>query len=232
MGHASRRISIEGRAGSLTQRVFQALREGILDLSFPPGTVLRKGVLCEALGVSRSPVTEALARLSAEGLVDIVPQSATRVSRFSMSVIREESFLREAVELAAVARVAETRNAAQLTALSRNLRLQALLIEDGDYVGLFEADEAFHGLILDATGFPHVASTVGQMSQQLRRARILLMPETGRPAETVAEHEDILAAIRDRDPVAARAAMARHLGQLISRIVPLERAHPDYFRAP
>lgn len=223
-------LDIAGMEGPLGQRVYVALRDAILGMSLVPGTVLRKGALCEQLGVSRSPVAEALGRLSSDGLVDIIPQSATRVSRFSMTELREENFLREAVETAAVARVARIRSEAQLARLSRNLRLQQLLVEDGDFQGFFEADLEFHELMLGFTGFPKVALVVGQMSFQLRRARMLILPEKDRPAETVEEHGAILHAIEARDEEAARAAMTRHLRQLIHRIAPLERQYPDYFR--
>ncbi|MFT6168033.1 MAG: DNA-binding GntR family transcriptional regulator [Celeribacter sp.] len=223
-------LDIDGLEGPLGQRVYTALRNSILDMSFEPGMVLRKGALCEQLGVSRSPVAEALGRLSSDGLVDIIPQSATRVSQFSLSELREESFLREAVEVAAVAKVAEERTDEQLTKLARNLRLQALLIEDKDYQGFFETDVEFHQMILEFTGFPKVALAAGQMSLQLRRARMLLLPKHGRAAETVCEHDAIFDAIKSKNPDAARSAMSIHLRQLIDRIVPLERQHPTYFR--
>ena len=200
-------------------------------MAYEPGFVLRKGALCEQLGVSRSPVTEALNRLSSDGLVDIIPQSATRVSQFSMFELREESFLREAVETAAVAKVAQERTEEQLTILSRNLKMQNLLVEDEDFQGFFEADLEFHELILAFTGFPRVAITAGQLSLQLHRARMLILPERGRPAEAVAEHQSILAGIKARDSNAARAAMSLHLRQLITRLEPLERQHPEYFRS-
>ncbi|WP_245754119.1 GntR family transcriptional regulator [Loktanella salsilacus] len=230
MTFVSEEIDINGMDGPLGQRVYTVLRNRILDLTLPPGAVLRKGALCEQLGVSRSPVAEALARLSVDGLVDIIPQSATRVSRFSMAALKEESFLRDAVEVAAVRAVAESRTDAQLVQLSRNLRLQGLLVEDADFQGFFEADLQFHDLILSFTGFPKVAAVAGQMSLQLQRARVLVLPELGRPAQAVAEHRAVLDAIADQDTEAAKTAMAFHLGQLISRIEPLEKQFPDYFR--
>lgn len=223
-------LDINSLNGPLGQRVYTALRNKILTMAFEPGFVLRKGALCEQLGVSRSPVTEALNRLSSDGLVDIIPQSATRVSQFSLFELREESFLREAVEVAAVAKVAQDRTQEQLTILSRNLKMQTLLVEDEDFQGFFEADLEFHELILGFTGFPKVAVTAGQMSLQLHRARMLILPERGRPAEAVAEHRAILAGINARDGNAARSAMSLHLRQLITRIEPLERQHPEYFR--
>lgn len=223
-------LDINSIDGPLGQRVYTVLRNKILTMSFEPGTALRKGALCEQLGVSRSPVTEALNRLSSDGLVDIIPQSATRVSQFSMFELRQESFLREAVEVAAVAKVALDRTDEQLIILSRNLKMQGLLVEDEDFQGFFKADLEFHELILAFTGFPKVAVTAGQMSLQLNRARMLILPEPGRPAETVAEHESILASIKARDVDAARSAVSLHLQQLITRIEPLERQHPEYFR--
>ncbi|SNS98910.1 GntR family transcriptional regulator [Antarctobacter heliothermus] len=223
-------LDITHLEGPLGQRVYTALRSSILDMSLEPGAILRKGALCEQLGVSRSPVAEALGRLSSDGLVDIIPQSATRVSQFSMAELLEEDFLREAVETAAVARVAEDHTPDQLMRLSRNLRLQALLVEDADFQGFFEADLEFHEMILGFTGFPKVTMVAEEMTLQLRRARKLILPEPGRPAEAVAEHRLILAAIEAKDSSAAQTAMSRHLRQLIKRIKPLERQHPDYFR--
>lgn len=223
-------LDINHLDGPLGQRVYTALRNKILTMAYEPGFVLRKGALCEQLGVSRSPVTEALNRLSSDGLVDIIPQSATRVSQFSMFELREESFLREAVETAAVAKVALEHTAEQLTILSRNLKMQNLLVEDEDFQGFFEADLEFHELILAFTGFPKVAVTAGQMSLQLHRARMLILPERGRPAEAVAEHQKILAGVKARDNNAASSSMSLHLRQLMARIEPLERQHPEYFR--
>lgn len=224
-------ININNLDGPLGQRVYTVLRNKILTMEYEPGFVLRKGALCEQLGVSRSPVAEALNKLSSDGLVDIIPQSATRVSQFSMFELREESFLREAVEAAAVAKVAQEHTAEQLTILSRNLKMQNLLVEDKDFQGFFEADLEFHELILAFTGFPRVASTAGQLSLQLHRARVLVLPESGRPAEAVTEHHNILAGIKARDANAACATMSLHLRQLITRLEPLERQHPNYFRS-
>ncbi|PJI84275.1 GntR family transcriptional regulator [Yoonia maricola] len=223
-------LNIAGMDGPLGQRVYTALRDSILSMALAPGTVLRKGALCAQLGVSRSPVAEALGRLSTDGLVDIIPQSATRVSRFFIPELREENFLREAIEVAAVRKVALERTNAQLMKLTRNIRLQGLLVEDQDFQGFFEADLEFHDLILAFTGFPKVANAAAQVSLQLQRARVLILPEEGRPGEAVAEHKAILSAIEAQDATAAQIAMSQHLGQLIKRIEPLELQHPEFFR--
>ena len=104
--------------GSLADRVYESVKSAILELHFLPGAVIRKSAICERLGLSRSPVSDALARLSSEGLVDIIPQSGTRVSRLSFNAIREDSFLREALEVAAARHAALHRSDETVATLS------------------------------------------------------------------------------------------------------------------
>jgi GntR family transcriptional regulator, rspAB operon transcriptional repressor len=220
---------LSGFTGSLGQRVYQTLRQAILSLEYRPGEILRKPEICEALGVSRSPVADAVARLQAEGLVDVVPQAGTFVARFSMQEIREGAFLREAIELAAIEWVAEIITEDQLTLLRRNLTVQAALVTDGDIPGFYAMDAAMHELLLSFTGFPRLAQVSETAWAHVNRARQLILPVPGRIQATLAEHHSILAAIEARDPVAARAAVRSHLRQLITYLEPLERDRPDLF---
>ncbi len=220
---------ISSADGSLAQRVYAAIKQAILSLDFPPGANLRKAPICERLGVSRAPVTEAIARLASEGLVDVVPQSGTRVSYFSMSEIREGMFLREALELATVAKVARDLTEEQRKKLSRNMRLQELLIEDEDIPGFYQADEEFHALLMEFTGFNRLADVAQTVSLQVSRARMLLLPTPGRIAETLEEHRAIYTAIKNRDEAAAQNAMRGHLGQLMPRIEVLLQEQPGLF---
>ena len=80
-GHARLR-PLSDFSGSLSNRSYLALRAAILELWYRPGEALRKVEICAQLGVSRSPVAEAISRLAAEGLVDVVPQAGTYVARF------------------------------------------------------------------------------------------------------------------------------------------------------
>ena len=221
--------AITATEGSLTQRVHHSLKQAILGLDFPPGANLRKAPVCEHLGVSRAPVSEAITKLAAEGLVDVVPQSGTRVSYFSMAEIREGAFLREALELAAVAKVATDLTDEQRKKLSRNVRLQELLIEDDDIPGFYQADEEFHGLLMEFTGITRLPDLAHTVSLQVDRARMLLLPAPGRIAETLVEHRAILDAISNRDANAAQRAMRNHLGQLMPRIEMLQQQQPHLF---
>lgn len=110
---------LRSATGSLAERVHHVLRSAILDLTFPPGARLRKQELAERFGVSRAPVTEAIALLTAEGLVERMPQMTAHVARLSVVALREETFLRSAIEGAVVEQVARTRTDLQLAQLTR-----------------------------------------------------------------------------------------------------------------
>lgn len=220
---------LDAFSGSLSQRVYGSLKQAILNLTFQPGEIIRKAEICAALGVSRSPVAEAVARLQAEALVDVVPQAGTYVARFSMEEIREGAFLREALELAAVERVARTITDDQLMLLRRNLRLQAAAIEDGDTAGFYQADAAMHELILGFTGFRRLAALSETAWVHVNRARQLVLPEPGRVQATLAEHQAIVAALDAHDPARAREATRTHLGQLIRYLEPLAHERPELF---
>lgn len=215
--------------GSLAHRVYLALKAAILSLAYRPGEVLRKPEICEALGVSRSPVAEAVARLAAEGLVDVVPQSGTFVARFSMEEIRESAFLREALELAAIEAVARIITEDQLIQLRRNLRVQEALVADDDFAGFYQMDAQMHELILSFTGYKRLAGLAETSWVHVNRARQLVLPHPGRVQATLEEHHAIVAALDARDPEAARIATRHHLGQLLTFLEPLMVARPELF---
>ena len=215
--------------GKLSDRAYQSIREAIMTLALRPGALIPKPEICDALGISRSPVSEALARLASEGLVDVVPQAGTFVSRLSVSELQEGAFLREAIELQAIEVVSQNLTDATLTALRRNLRIQAAHIEDGDFAGFYAEDARMHALILAATDFKRVAKVAETAWVQVNRARQLVLPVPGRVAEALEEHRAIVAALEARDPDAARTAMRHHLRKLMGFIEPLERTHPELF---
>src|SRR3712207_89251 len=87
-----------GPRGNTTEQVERSLRSAIVGLDFEPGEFIDKGAVCVALGVSRFPVSEALARLATEGLVEILPQRGSRAARIRLSEIRESMLIRQALE--------------------------------------------------------------------------------------------------------------------------------------
>ena len=111
--------SARSSSGGATDRIVETLREAIVTLELPPGVVLDKATLTTRFGVSRFPVAEALNRLKAEGLVDIRPQSGSTVSLIRLADVRENMFLRRALEAETVALLAERSDAALTAELKR-----------------------------------------------------------------------------------------------------------------
>lgn len=216
-------------SGSLAQKAYASLKDAIMTLNFRPGEVLRKPQICQELGISRAPLSEALARLAAEELVDLVPQSGSYVARLSMPKIQEAAFLREALELAAIEMVAQTITEEQLILLRRNVRIQSVLSEDQDAAGFYAMDAQMHDLILSFTGFPRLSVLAQTAWVHVNRARQLVLPVQGRIQKTLVEHQEILAALESRDPVMARAKTQFHLRQLIPYLEPLETSLPELF---
>ena len=215
--------------GTLSSRVYHSMKDAILSLAYQPGQILRKGEICEQLDISRSPVSEAVTRLAAEGLVDVIPQAGTFVTRFSMAEIREGAFLREALEIAAVELVAKTITDDQVKLLQRNLRVQQALVDDLDVQGFYQFDSEMHNLILSFNNYRRLAAMSQTSWLQVNRARQLILPNPDRVADTLAEHRAIVSALQARDPKTARKATKKHLGQLLLHLEAIEIDRPDLF---
>ena len=215
--------------GTLSSRVYHSMKDAILSLAYQPGQIMRKGDICEQLDISRSPVSEAVTRLAAEGLVDVIPQAGTFVTRFSMAEIREGAFLREALEIAAVELVAKTITDDQVKLLQRNLWVQQALVDDLDVQGFYQFDSEMHNLILGFTNYRRLAAMAETSWLQVNRARQLVLPNPDRVADTLAEHRAIVSALQARDPKAARKATKKHLGQLLLHLEAIEIDRPDLF---
>ncbi len=222
-------ISLSDFSGSLSNRVYLSLKNAIFSLDYRPGEILRKGEVCEFLGVSKSPVSEAVAKLENDGLVNVVPQVGTFISRLSLAEIYESAFMREALELAAVEMVAESITKVQLGQLEKNMQSQIGLVEDHDTAGFFQADRAMHGLILSFTGYRNLAKIAEFSWVRVDRARSMHLPKPGRLQETLVEHRAIVDALAASDPELARKVTRHHLGQLIKYLRPLEQEHPELF---
>lgn len=226
---AARLLPLERFQGSLGQRVYHSLKHAILTLAYRPGDIIRKPEICDRLRVSRSPVADAVAKLASDGLVDVVPQAGTFVTRLSMTDIREGAFIREAIEVAAAEHVAPRITEDQLRDLRRSLKLQEALVADGDAQGFMALDGQMHEMMLSFTGFPRLPQVSQTAWLSVHRARQLILPVEGRLNTTLDEHRAILAAFEARDPQAARRAVQHHLRQLLTYLQPLERDHPELF---
>lgn len=218
-----------GRRGNTTQQVQELIRDAIVRLAFTPGEFIRKDAICERLGVSRFPVSEALGRLADEGFVDILPQRGTRVSRIDIAGCRHAMFMRRAIEGEAMRVIAPHVGDALIARMEDNLRLQEQAIQAGDGPAFFRLDHAFHDLLLGELGYRRVQSVVDAARAKLDRTREYLLRAKHRQSRSYAEHVAIVDALRRRDADAAQRAMTAHLDRTMDMIEAHAAENPHIF---
>src|SRR3954465_15919857 len=137
-----------GPRGDTTDRVEKVLRAAVVGLQFEPGEFIDKASVCERLGVSRFPVSEALGRLASEGLVEILPQRGTRAALIRLPEVTEAMLIRRALEGAVAENAAIRFDEAGIRALHDNLAEQEAAVLGGDRIRFHQLDLAFHELLV------------------------------------------------------------------------------------
>jgi DNA-binding GntR family transcriptional regulator len=214
---------VDLRETSKAERVYAHLRRRIRELALPPGAPLRKEEIALELGVSRAPVSEAIARLAEEGLVEVFPQHGSFVAPIRGADVRESLFIRTALETEAMRRLAAADDPALIARLEENLAAQAAALADDDLARFHDLDEALHAAIFAATEAPRAMRLLDAARAPVDRMRRLALPEPGRPQETLAEHRRLVEALKTGDPEFAAAAMRVHL-TLVARTIERELA--------
>ena len=217
-----------GPRGKTSEQVERSLRSAIVALDFAPGEFIDKGIVCARLGVSRFPVSEALARLAAEGLVEIIPQRGTRAARIRLAEIKEAMLIRKALEAVVAETAARRLPSSALTALKNNLHAQEKAVAEGDRSGFHALDLAFHAILANSLEMPRVAAAVEASRANIDRVRRLLSSPR-RHAVTLAEHRDLLKALECHDAQAARRAMETHLEAVMDELEHFSSEYPEVF---
>ncbi|MDJ0340298.1 GntR family transcriptional regulator [Streptomyces sp. H10-C2] len=194
------------------ERVYIHVKQGVLERSYEGGTLLTEGDLAEAVGVSRTPVREALLRLEAEGLIKLYPKKGALVLSVSAQEIADVVETRLLVEQHAVARLVPAPPPALLARLEELLAEQRGHAEAGDLAAFAVADRCFHAEIVRAAGNRILAHLYDQLrDRQLRMGVATMHAEPSRVAKNLAEHGEILAALRAGDGERAAALVHRHV---------------------
>jgi DNA-binding GntR family transcriptional regulator len=214
--------------GNVTLLVTEALRSAIVKLSLRPGEALDKNGICERLGVSRFPVSEALARLQAEGLVDILPQRGTMVSLVRIADVLEYMLIRKALEAEAVRVVSAAHSADLIETLNLNIGYQRTAAAMDDQQGFHLRDIEFHDIIFNHMNFSKVRAVIEGTRANLDRARRLILSPR-RLEMSLGEHEEILAGIVAGDSARAATAMRTHIDRVMAELIDFARENPHLF---
>lgn len=197
---------------SLRERARDAIRASIVSGDLAPDSVYSVASLAQRLGVSATPIREALFDLGREGLIEVLPKRGLRVPRLSEADLDEITDLRLMVEVPPIARLAGGGIAdAELTRLAGLATHTEHAARAGDIVGFLTADKAFHLGLLGLAGNRRLVEFVGRLRDQSRLYGLGGLRASGALARSAAEHAGILDAVRGRDPARAAARMEHHL---------------------
>lgn len=205
--------TIDLAAGStLTNRVYATLKDRILSRSLPPGARLKHAELAAALGVSITPVREAIVELEKDGLVEVIPYRGSVVKQLSAQEVSDVIDVRIALESLAVRRAVDRLTQEDIQELDRNVRdYEKALAADDRAVGL-RADLAFHELLLSASGNLLLLELARNLADRIQRVRQADWSEATR-TKSLRGHTLVLDALRRGDGESAAALMASHVAR-------------------
>jgi DNA-binding GntR family transcriptional regulator len=218
----------EEEAPSLVEGAYTALRTAIRENVFPPGHRANEADIARQLGMSRTPVHEAIIRLQAEGLVQVLSRRGVLICPISAEDISEIYDVLIAVEGMAAARLAEMpekgRTAAAAALNAETKRMEAAL-ERHDLLAWAAADERFHELLTELCGNHRLDKVASTVRDQSHRARLYTLHLRKTPTESAEEHRRITGAIANGDPDQAEAHARAHRDSAQRALVPLLRQY-------
>lgn len=203
---------------TLHDAILNRLRDMIIEGDLPPGSRVNEGQMGGMLGVSRTPLREALKNLAGEGLVDLIPSRGAVVKRFTakevrdmMDVVRllEETACRRACELATSDGIAEVR-ALHDQMISR--------YHSSDRLGYYKLNQDIHTAIVALADNAALADVHATLQTRLKRIRFIGHEGPEKWSKAVAEHEEMITALEARDANRLAAVVNRHLSQAWERV--------------
>lgn len=200
----------------LTNQVFEKIREDIISGRLPPDAPLSEADLCEQLEVSRTPVREALIKLSEEELVIIYPHFGTFVAPISLEAVRVGQYVREHLECALVVDAAKRIDDEGRERIRKNIREQAAAATDaGEF---YRLDNVFHALIAELAGYTAAWNAILRAKTQFDRVRYLTIHDASRVNSILEEHTRIAEAIIAGDAEGAAVSIRSHLRTVFANI--------------
>lgn len=208
---------------------YKTLRDNIINWNLKPGTMMSEKEVSVALNVSRTPVREAFIKMSKEGLVDILPQRGTIVSKIDLKRVEDERFIRESLELSVFNIAALDFSKDALTALEDNIQHQAKALKEDQQEKFFRLDEEFHKIIFQACGKELCWEVIQNVSGHYKRIRVMTLWNEESSQLILNQHQLLLDSIKNNDVNSADKVLKKHLCKLKDEELEMKQKYPDYF---
>lgn len=209
-------------AGRSAQLAYSRIKQRILDNEYAPGTSILEQALADELGLSRTPVREAMVRLEQEGLVAVVPRHGMRVLPLLPRDMREIYEIMISLEVTATRFLAQRRpTREEIAPLIRACDEMEAALEGDDLVAWARADAAFHLSLVELCGNRRLAAIVQSVWDQSHRARMFTLRLRPKPVDSTREHREVVHAILAGDAPRAAALYQAHREKAAGMMVAL-----------
>lgn len=215
-----------GEAGK--NYALRAIRENIIRLDLAPGARVSENALAAEMGLSRTPVGEALNELSKCRIVEVAPQKSSRIALIDYELVEEARFIREVLECAVVEQVCALAAPEDLRGLHENIKLQNFCLTNQDPDMLLRLDNQFHRMLFVIARKPQAYAMMENASVHFDRVRSMSL-STVKDLKIVQDHQMILESIAQKDAALARAQMKVHLNRYKVDEATIRERYPDYF---
>lgn len=226
-------MRIEERRYAETARDYalRILKNNIITMELEPGAMVSENELAAQMGLSRTPVREALMDLAKCRVVDVLPQRGSRIALIDYSLVEEARFAREVLEVAALDPVCERITQADIAQLRQNVRLQTLTQEPGigDSLSLMELDDAFHQMLFRIAQKENTYNMLCGMTIHFDRVRNLAL-NVVKDIKIIEDHQQICEAVAVGDVEKAKAVMKQHLGRVRVDEEAIRSVYPQYIK--
>ena len=199
--------------------IFETLRKAIVSGDIKPGERLMEVSLADQMGVSRTPVREAIRRLEAEGLVTMTPRKGTHVSELSVKDIMDVLEVRTVLDKLATDLAAKRMQPAQLKSLESVHKQYISCVERENMEGAVKKDVEFHDLIYAASGNPRLVAVAGSLREHIYRFRVIYMSGSLIAENVLNEHEEILTALKEAQNNIASNLAEKHIRNQMETII-------------
>ncbi|HEX9015498.1 MAG TPA: GntR family transcriptional regulator [Chloroflexota bacterium] len=209
------------KGASLAEQAYGFLKGNIISLQYPPGSPLLENQLAKQLGISRSPMREALARLEREGFIEIVPWKGARVREINLKQITDLYQVRICLEGMAARLAVPNLDRRELETVRAAMNELAPRVEQGDILAFYEHDVVFHDLYVANCGNDLLISSLAGIRDHIQRIRNFLSANSVSGQHeylSLGEHQAALQAFQTGSGEAAERAVRTHLEKILERV--------------
>lgn len=226
-------MHIEERRNAETARDYalRILKANIISMELKPGAMVSENELSAQMGLSRTPVREALMELAKCRVVDVLPQRGSRIALIDYTLVEEARFARQVLEVAILDQVCAQATPADIAQLRQNVRMQMLLQEPGigGSLDMLELDDTFHQMLFKIAQKENTYNMLSSMTIHFDRVRSLAL-EVVRDSKIIADHQAICEAVTAGDAQRAKTIMTEHLRRVKVDEAAIRRACPQYIK--